>query len=146
MQYTRTNCWKATDATARKRLECILSTAKADGRKKKGTCFFLQKKAPLSSSLPGGEEGAFFVGGAQLDRAHLPHLPRAAQREKIEESITLLSLLFSAAVESPPAAFLANGEGGGRKRGCCFLTKIFLLSDENVFNLTFDKNSLEPCF
>ena len=33
-----------------------------------------------------------------------------------------------------------------RKRQGCFLTKIFLLFDENMFTLPFDENSLEPCF
>ena len=28
----------------------------------------------------------------------------------------------------------------------CFLTKNFLLSDENIFTLPFDENWLEPCF
>ncbi len=28
----------------------------------------------------------------------------------------------------------------------CFLTKNFLLSDENIFTLPFDENLLEPCF
>ncbi len=28
----------------------------------------------------------------------------------------------------------------------CFLTKIFLLSDENVFALSIDENGLKPCF
>ncbi len=34
----------------------------------------------------------------------------------------------------------------GKRGWGCFLTKIFLLSDENIFTLPFDENRLEPCF
>ncbi len=43
-------------------------------------------------------------------------------------------------------SFFLYGTKGGAEGWGCFLTKNFLLSDENIFTLPIDENGLEPSF